>query len=455
MNNKSSFASDDIIFKLKVLAKEKEDVRKKLAVTAEKLKLKAKQLATIAKEKEDVRKKLEITARELKKSRQTLEEKVLKRTKDLERAKARDRAILASIGDGMVVVDKGGRIIYVNQAFEEMMGWKMQEVLNKYIVEVVPRKDEVGKIVLFKERILTQALLGKKVVTDLTKPFYYICKNKDQFPAISTVSPITLNGKIIGAVETFRDITKEKEIEKTKERQLQHQIEMEKKERNFVSMASHQLLTPLTLMKGYTSMLISGKIGKIDQEVKKYLQESLMSSDRMSSLVKSLLTTSRIESKNIKIVKINFDLDELIQSVVNELKPKLESKKLIIELPAPKKLMVFANKEQSREILMNVLDNAIKYTEKGTITITESQTDSLGTISVKDTGIGINQKDMPHIFEKFYASENWLQKQNESHGLGLYIAKLFLKLMGGSIMVESKVGEGSTFFISLPLTQDG
>ena len=221
-------------------------------------------------------------------------------------------------------------------------------------------------------------------------------------------------------------------------------------------MASHQLLTPLTLMKGYTSMLISGKIGKIDLEAKKYLQESLQGSDRMSNLVKSLLTTSRIESENIKIVKTNFDLDELMHSVVDELKPKLGNKKLTIELPPPKKFLVFADKEQSREILSNVLDNAIKYSETGTITITETQTNNLGTISIKDTGIGINQKDLPHIFEKFYASENWLQKQSESHGLGLYIAKLFLKLMGGNIRAESKVGKGSTFFISLPLsTQNG
>lgn len=455
MNNKTTFASDDIILKLNVLAKEKEDVRKKLVITAEKLKLKAEQIAITAKEKEAVRKKLVITAEELKISRQTLEQKVLERTQELEQARAKDRAILASIGDGMVVVDKEGRITYVNQAFEKILGWKMQEILNKRAVEIIPRKDKNGKAVLSKERILTQVLLGKKVTADLSKPFYYIRKNKNRFPATSTVSPIILDRKIVGAVGTFRDITKEKEIEETKEKQLQHEIEIETKERDFISMASHQLLTPLTLMKGYTSMLISGKIGKIDQEAKKYLQESLQGSDRMSNLVKSLLTTSRIESENIKVVKVNFDLNELIRSIAIGLKPTLEAKKLAIKVPIPKKFMVFADKNQTREILMNVLDNAIKYSETGTITISENQTDCLGTISIKDTGVGINQKDLPHIFEKFYASENWLQKQSESHGLGLYIAKLFLKSMDGSIRAESKIGKGSTFFISLPLTQNG
>jgi len=129
----------------------------------------------------------------------------------------------------------------------------------------------------------------------------------------------------------------------------------------------------------------------------------------------------------------------------SKMKNKAKALKLMFKADPDADFLINADKNSLRQVFSNLIDNAIKYTEKGTITITESQTDSLGTISVKDTGIGINQKDMPHIFEKFYASENWLQKQNESHGLGLYIAKLFLKLMGGSIMVESKVGEGSTF----------
>ncbi len=444
-------ASDDIIFKLKVLAKEKEDIRKKLAVTAEALRLKAEALAVIAKEKEDVRKKLEVMAEALKMSRETLEEKVLERTKDLKQTRARDEAILASIGDGLVVVDKEGKIVYVNKAFENLLGWRKEEVVGKSMVEVVPREDEKGLVVPFAERILSIVLSHKTTTTTTTTTtWYYTRKDKSRIPVSTIITPVVLGGKIIGAVETFRDITKEKEVEKTKEKQLRHEIEIETKVKDFISMASHQLLTPLTLIKGYISMLISGKLGKIDEEARKYLEESLQGGERMSSLVKSLLTTSRIESGNIKIVETNFDLDEVMRSVAVELKPKLEGKKLDLELPSPKKLMVFADKEQTREALMNVLDNAIKYTEIGVIIITESQTDSMGIVSIKDSGIGINQKDLPHIFEKFYSSENWLQKQSESHGLGLYIAKLLLTLMDATIEAESKIGEGSVFTISLP-----
>src|SRR3989338_1006976 len=163
---------------LAVTAKEKEDVRRKLVVTAKKLHLKAKALAVTAKEKEDVRRKLVVTAKKLKTSRETLEKKVLERTKDLGQVTARCEAILASIGDGIVVANKDGKITYVNQTFEAIVGWKRSEVSGKYMVEVVPREDEKGDVVLLKERILSQVLSGEKVIADLTQPFYYIRKDK-------------------------------------------------------------------------------------------------------------------------------------------------------------------------------------------------------------------------------------------------------------------------------------
>ena len=110
--------------------------------------------------------------------------------------------------------------------------------------------------------------------------------------------------------------------------------------------------------------------------------------------------------------------------------------------------------KETKEVLINVIDNAIKYSKKGAIAITYGKTDTMGIVHIKDTGIGINQKDLPHIFEKFYSSENWLQTQSESHGLGLYIAKLLLTVMGGTISAESTVGKGSTFSIALPLSKN-
>ncbi|HAO64682.1 TPA: hypothetical protein DCQ44_01740 [Candidatus Taylorbacteria bacterium] len=267
--------------KLKILAREKEVVRRKLVIIAKKLSLKAKQLAVIAREKETVRRKLVVTANKLKSVHETLEKKVRERTIKIERAKAKDEAILASIGDGMVVVNKEGKVTYVNQAFEKMVGWKMQEVLGKYIVEVVPREDEKGNVVLFNERILTQVLSGENVIADLTKPFYYIRKDKTRFPASSIVTPIVLENKIIGLVETFRDITKEKGIDKAKT--------------EFISLASHQLRTPLTTISWYTEMLLSNDVGKVSADQRRYLGEIYQGTRRMVDLVNTLLDVSRLE----------------------------------------------------------------------------------------------------------------------------------------------------------------
>ncbi len=152
---------------LAVTAREKESSRRKLAITAQKL-------AIVAEEKESSRRELAITTQELKRLYGTLEKKVLKRTKDLEQIKSRNEAILTSIGDGLVVVDKDGKISYINKSFEEMLGWKAQEIIGKTMVEVVPREDLHGIEVSFKERIFTQVLAGQKFVANLTNPFYYI-----------------------------------------------------------------------------------------------------------------------------------------------------------------------------------------------------------------------------------------------------------------------------------------
>jgi PAS domain S-box-containing protein len=233
--------------KLAATADEKEDVRKKLEVTAEQLKEKAEALAIIAREKENTKLKLEVTAEGLAATAEQKEEirgKLAITAKELatyttgieakaavdssgesSETNAQNEAILASIGDGLVMVGIEGNIIYVNKSFEEMLGWKMQEVVGKSMVEVVPTEDINRILVQFKEEILSQVLNGEKFVADLTNPFYFIRRDKSRFPVSIIVTPVALGEKIIGAVETFRDITHEKEITEslaTQVKKLQH-----------------------------------------------------------------------------------------------------------------------------------------------------------------------------------------------------------------------------------------
>ena len=283
--------------------------------------------------------------------------------------------------------------------------------------------------------------------------------NMQTFIGITSVMILTLYAVVFereavqrGLENRVRERTQDLEEEKTRAlRGEAKEKELEIQERDFVSVASHQLLTPLALVSGYISMLVSGKLGSVDKEAKKYLEESFHGTERMSGLVKSLLTTSRIESGYIKIEKLKFDLSKLMHDVASDLNSKLESKGLDLKLSARTPILVKADQKQTREVLTNILDNAIKYTEKGSISVTISSKRKLGQVIVSDSGIGISKEALPHIFEKFFMSKNWVIKQSESHGLGLYISKLLLGMMGGTIRVESSVGIGSTFTITLPL----
>lgn len=218
---------------LATTATEEEDIKHKLEVTAEELRLKAEALATIAKEKEEIRLKLEITAKDLAATaaeKEDIRSKLAITAKELaayttgveakvavgssgasNETNAKNEAILAGIGDGLVVVDIDGNISYVNKSFEEILGWKMQEVVGRSMVEVIPTENINSVHVQFKEEILSKVLAGEKFIADLTNPFYFIRKDKSRFPVSIIVTPVFIGEKIVGAVETFRDITNEKE----------------------------------------------------------------------------------------------------------------------------------------------------------------------------------------------------------------------------------------------------
>ncbi len=440
MDKKTTISTSyNIAYKLKVLAKEKESVRRKLAVTAEKLRLKAKQLAVTAKEKESVRRKLAVTAKALSESRKTLEKKIHERTKSLANAKARDEAMLASIGDGLVMVDKKGKIVYVNKSFEEMLGWKGQEIIGKSMVGVVPREDQSGAKVLFKERILTHVLSGEKFIADLTNPFYYIRKDKGRLPVSSIVAPVVLGRKIVGAVETFRDISKEKEVDKTKT--------------EFASLVSHQLRTPFSTINWYVELLLSQDVETLNEKQIKYLEEIEHASKRMVNLINVLLSISRIEMGTTVIEKGPVDIVKLAETVLNEFQPELQKKNLRVSKIYDKNISLLqVDSKQLFIIFQNLLSNSIKYTSDGgkiNLTVGLKKDDII--ITIADTGMGIPKEIQPKIFTRFFRADNAKEVDAEGIGLGLYIVKAVVEQMAGKIWFESKRGKGTKFYVILPL----
>lgn len=214
-------------------------------------------------------------------------------------------------------------------------------------------------------------------------------------------------------------------------------------------------MTPLALIQGYTSALLLGTYGKIDSVAKDYLSEVREACFRMNRLIKDFLNVSKFESGQISLEKHYFDISSILAKTCSDfeslLKITREKKNLSIYFTGEKAVVVFADENYTREVVINLLDNATKFTSKGKITVCVKKKDHLAEISVSDTGIGIKPEELPHIFEKFYWTEGWVSTQRVSNKLGLYVAKLLVEKMGGTIQVESTKGRGSTFTFTLPL----
>ena len=222
----------------------------------------------------------------------------------------------------------------------------------------------------------------------------------------------------------------------------------------FISMASHQLRTPLTAIKGYTSMMLEGSYGKVEPRGKRVLSNVLTSSDRLVKIIEDLLNISRIELGRMKMEKQAIDIKEMIDSIYEEMKTRAKDKGLNLIWKKPKiafpKLNIDALK--IRQVVYNIVDNAIKYTKTGKIEIKLSRENSNLVISVSDTGRGFDKEDKHKLFELFTRGKAGTDTFVEGTGMGLYIARKFITLHQGKIWADSKgKNKGSSFYIELPI----
>lgn len=373
-------------------------------------------------------------------SYETLESKVRQRTKSLEQAKAKDEAMLSSIGEGLVATDEKGKIVLVNKVFEQLLGWQAKDVYGKQLTAVISMIAADGtSTVPVQKRLIAQAL-EKRVVMTSTTPISFKRKDGGLIPVTSTVSPIMVGKKQIGAVMVFRDTTKEREIDQAKT--------------EFVSLASHQLRTPLSIVNWYTEMLLAGDIGKVTKEQHKYLVEIYQGNKRMVDLVNALLNVSRLELGTFVVEPVPTDLVKLVRQVMDENKVLFDEKQIKLSDSFEKVPEVQVDPKLFTMVIQNLLSNAIKYTpEKGKIVISIApENEKTLLLKIADTGYGIPKKQQDKIFSKLFRADNVLEKDTEGTGLGLYIVKAIIDHSGGTIRFESAENKGTTFFITLPIT---
>lgn len=222
----------------------------------------------------------------------------------------------------------------------------------------------------------------------------------------------------------------------------------------FISIASHQLRTPLTVIKGYISMMLEKSFGDLSDTETDALKKVYESNERLIKLVENLLNISRIESGRLQFLYEDMHLETVVDSVVGELETTAKKKKLKLIYKKPKKLLplVKLDAEKIRQVIMNLIDNSIKYTNRGTVTVTLKQAKKNIEFSVSDSGMGISKSDLKNLFKKFSRGKDVSLVHTEGTGLGLFVAKQMIQYHKGKIWAESRgVGKGSRFVFTLPI----
>jgi len=224
---------------------------------------------------------------------------------------------------------------------------------------------------------------------------------------------------------------------------------------DFISIASHQLRTPLTAIKGYTSMMLEGSYGEIPEKQKGIIEKVFQSAQRLIYIVNDLLDISRIEQGRFSISLEPIKVANVLKDVVEELQQNAKSKNLSLELVvAPEHVDATASADfnKIRQVFLNVIDNAIKYTNEGYVRVSVQQRANDVLMSVKDSGLGISEVSMKNLFQKFSRAKGVTKLHTDGSGLGLFIVKKIMEAHGGSVWAESEgEGKGSQFYVSIPL----
>ena len=354
-----------------------------------------------------------------KKELSTLVYQLEKQKKLLQLEKAKTSAIIDSIPNGLLVTSRDGNIFLVNQELERILGVKSDNLLGKFVYDIIPNIKTVNK--------------DKSDVS----VFDYVSKDKKKNTTIENKSnPIIMNENIFGSVYILRDTTQEKSTERA--------------QKEFVSLASHQLRTPITSIKWNSEIILSNK--SIDKEVLIAANDIYKESNRMEKLVNSLLNLSRIDLGKIKFNTQTINLEEYINILINTLQSEIELKNLKLEKNIVFQDFITNDPAYIDIIIRNIVHNAIKYTSQGgviKIDINKNLDNIL--IIISDTGIGIPKSQQSQIFSRLFRADNAKSFQPDGNGLGLYVVKKLIELMKGNIWFESEENKGTTFFLELPI----
>jgi two-component system phosphate regulon sensor histidine kinase PhoR len=342
---------------------------------------------------------------------------------DSERAKL--DLVLSSMFEGVIVTDSSEKIILMNPSLRKIFfvdtnpeGKKPLEVIRNTAVQ-----DIVDKIIQGKQGLATEEIT--------------VSVPEEKILKVNGV-PIVRNNEFEGTILVFHDITELRRLEQIRQ--------------DFVANVSHELRTPISSIKGYAETLLEGALEDKDN-AKEFISIIYQDSNRLANLINDLLDLSKIESGKMKMNFVPLDVASVTKRAVTVIENQAKVKSISFKLNlAPELPKIRADETRFSQVMINLLDNAIKYTpENGSVTVTAKVVNNSLQVDIKDTGIGISEKDLPRIFERFYRVDKARSRELGGTGLGLSIVKHIVQAHSGQVWVKSELGLGSTFSFTIPL----
>jgi PAS domain S-box-containing protein len=385
---------------------------------------------------------VETTLRDLRKLNLELDQRVVARTRELAESLARERieagrsiAILESITDGVIVFDIGGKAIVANPATIQLLNIPHDQVVNASIHDLT----RANALDANNRRILSELLSNPS-----QQPAAYRVHWGRKTFSVSSAQVFDTEETRIGTVAVFRDFTHEAEIEKMKD--------------TILATVSHELRTPLNAILGHVEMLKEAVYGPINEKQARAAERVISNTRRLLDIVSDLLDQAQIEAGKMSLKIEPFKPRELLDNVRGLMSKMAADKRLALtgELEPELPEILVGDPARLQQILVNLVNNALKFTEKGSVDIRLFRPDSQRwAMEVRDTGKGIPEDEQEHIFEPFHQVDNTITRKHAGFGLGLSIVNQLAALMGGSVVVKSAVGAGSVFTVTLPIVQTG